>query len=110
MPDWLLYERWAGVKKSKYQEYNYVNYSSSHIASFVYNYIRDRNNSESLGNNDFLPFDLTPIVGGLTQNTAKIVMRLLNDEKIPPTITALIIDCGLLDTIKKLSKEVLGDG
>lgn len=110
MPDWLLYETWAGVKKSKYQEYNFLNYSASHVASFVYNYIRDRNNSEALSNSDFLPFDLTPIIGSLSADTAKILMKVINDGLIPPTMIALIVDCGLMETVKKLGKEVMGDG
>lgn len=104
-PEWLVYQIWAGVKEAKLQEINHQSYTNSHIASLVYNYIRDPKKTEPASNHDYLPFDFQPTIQQMSVETATIFMEVMEKGLVPPAIISILIDCGLTETIQKLAKK-----
>lgn len=107
MPVNLVLSHWLEVKKSKQREINQQSYTSSHIASFIYNYLKGED-AQPLELSDFLPFREQVKEGYVLARTARIFLDKMEDGLIPPNILADIKginDGDLMKNLLELGKQ-----
>jgi len=83
----MVLEHWLEVKRSKQREINLNSYTISHVAAFVYNYLKSEN-AQSLESKDFLPFREDSGESYVSKKTAKIFVWASKEGMIPPNILA----------------------
>lgn len=110
MPADLVLSHWLEIKKSKQREINLQSYTISHVASFVYNYLKNED-AQPLESKDFLPFQEATKKSLFSSRTGSIFLEKMEDGLIPPNILADIkaIEGGnLMKELLDLGKRASG--